>query len=249
MSRPKRLAVRPALVLLALLLAPWPVAAQGSGTGGGESRYENLELLPETLSRREMSELMKGYALALGVRCEFCHVGNEADGFDYPADDKNHKIVARQMIRMTRAINQQFLSELGDNVLQVNCATCHRGRAEPADLEDVLAETVAEEGSEAAVAKYRQLRKEHYGGPAYDFRAGSLNRLADRLVDEDRLDAAAAMLELNLELHPDIASIHFLLGEVHRKRGDTKAAAAAYSRALELDPENTAAKVRLDSLK
>ena len=101
---------------------------------------------------------------------------------------------------------------------------------------------------DAAVAEYRELREEHLGGPAYDFRVGTLNRLAQELVKDDQLDAAVAMLGLNREHYPDAAGVHFLLGEVHRKRGDSDAAKASYRRTLELDPQSAAARIRLKEL-
>ena len=229
------------LLLLGLLLAVSPAVAQSE-------EFQNLELLSQALSRSEMSELMKGWSRALGVDCEFCHVGSEAEGFDYADDSKKHKLQAREMLRMTRAINGEYLPDFGGYGIEVNCATCHRGRPSPAELDERLATTLEASGIEAAVAEYRELRDEHFGGPAYDFRVGTLNRLAQDLVKGDQLDAAVAMLELNRGYYPDAAGVHFLLGEVHRKRGDKDAARTSYRKTLELDPQNAAARIRLKGL-
>lgn len=227
--------------LAVLLVLPMSALAQ-EGT-----EYTNLQLLDDTMPRRELSDLMKGWSRALGVRCEFCHVGSEADGFDYALDDKKHKLMAREMLRMTLDINNKYLADFGGHGLEVTCETCHRGRKEPADLDEVLYEVLERDGLAAAMERYNTLRAEHFGGPAYDFRAGTLNRLAQRLTQEKKLDAAAAILALNLE-HYDSAGIYFMLGEVHRKRDDKDAALDAYRKCLELDPESSAARVRLQEM-
>src|ERR1039457_4926102 len=58
---------------------------------------KNLKLLkPEHLM-----ETMQSFRVALGVRCDFCHVQN-----DFASDEKPHKEIARKMIVMSREINQ-----------------------------------------------------------------------------------------------------------------------------------------------
>jgi len=80
---------------------------------------KNLKLLqPEHLM-----ETMQAFRVALGVRCDFCHVQN-----DFASDEKHHKEVARMMIVMAREINAKF----PDGKMHVTCYTCHRGAEEPA---------------------------------------------------------------------------------------------------------------------
>ena len=40
--------------------------------------FTNLQVLHDTLSRQTLIRTMKGFTRALGVRCEFCHVGDPA---------------------------------------------------------------------------------------------------------------------------------------------------------------------------
>ncbi|MGD0365264.1 MAG: c-type cytochrome, partial [Bryobacteraceae bacterium] len=61
--------------------------------------------------------------VALGVRCDFCHVQG-----DFASDEKPHKEIARKMIVMAREINAKF----PDGKMHVTCYTCHRGAEEPA---------------------------------------------------------------------------------------------------------------------
>lgn len=106
-------------------------------------RFENLQVLPPDIPRRELVETMKGFTAALGVRCQHCHVGEGDDlsTFDFPADTKPEKRAARVMIEMVRAINRDHLPRLkeaaGEEMAgeeapaRVTCATCHRGEPEP----------------------------------------------------------------------------------------------------------------------
>jgi hypothetical protein len=71
-----------------------------------------------------------GYARSLGVRCDHCHVPGQ-----WESDEKPTKGVAREMILMTRAINDDHLKKiknLRSAAPAVNCTTCHRGETKPA---------------------------------------------------------------------------------------------------------------------
>ena len=66
---------------------------------------------------------MRAFTVALGVRCEYCHVRG-----DFASDENAKKNVARGMIEMEHQINGHF----PDGKMHVSCYTCHRGAAEPA---------------------------------------------------------------------------------------------------------------------
>ena len=80
---------------------------------------------------------MKSITQALGVRCNHCHVGegNNLADFDFPSDENAHKGIAREMIKMVRAINNDLLPapmHADAEELRVTCYTCHRGQTMPA---------------------------------------------------------------------------------------------------------------------
>jgi len=80
---------------------------------------KNLKILkPEHLM-----ETMQAFRVALGVRCDFCHVQG-----DFASDEKPHKEIARKMLTMVHEINANF----PDGKMHVTCYTCHRGAEEPA---------------------------------------------------------------------------------------------------------------------
>ena len=76
-------------------------------------------------------------AKSLGVTCQFCHVGDDSTGnWDFAADDNKHKLVARNMMKMTDKINDKYFDLTGgkkdlNTRLMVTCYTCHHGKKEP----------------------------------------------------------------------------------------------------------------------
>jgi thioredoxin reductase len=100
-------------------------------------RPTNLQVLPKDISTEDLIKLMRGYAGALGVHCNFCHEVNEQTHHtDFAADTKPEKASARTMILMTREINDKYLPQIHDpdtppEVKVVTCGTCHRGMTTP----------------------------------------------------------------------------------------------------------------------
>src|SRR5690349_10843959 len=91
--------------------------------------FTNLKVLPKSIPPRELVTMMIGFTRALGVRCTFCHVGEEnlpLEKYDFPNDEKPTKRKAREMLKMVAAINDQYLAHLDKRVeppIQVQCAT------------------------------------------------------------------------------------------------------------------------------
>ena len=70
---------------------------------------------------------MQGFTRSLGTKCTHCHV---ADHWD--SEDKEEKQVTRDMMAMTRAINEDYLKKikaLEQDKPSANCFLCHRGHA------------------------------------------------------------------------------------------------------------------------
>lgn len=111
-------------------------AAQERPRWSWPETIENRQALPEGAGGDELRNRMISYAVGLGVRCQHCHVGEEGldfSEFDFVSDEREPKSIARGMIRMTDAINQNLLpaiSQLEGPV--VTCFTCHRGSTTPA---------------------------------------------------------------------------------------------------------------------
>jgi tetratricopeptide (TPR) repeat protein len=234
------------LVLVALLAAA-PAAAQIP------DRFTNLQILPKDIERRALIDRMRGFAVSLGVRCEHCHVGDGGpmlENMDFSSDDKEPKRTARVMLRMVEAINGEHLARLGKSKpLTVECFTCHRGVSRPEPIQSIVESALTGDGIEGAGARYRELRKTHYGSASYDFTEGPLNHLGEGLLRNQKSKEALAVLALNLEFYPESAWTHHLLGEAHLAAGDREAARASFEKSLARDPRNPMTQKRLKEMK
>ncbi len=175
-------------------------------------KFENLQFFPKDIDRRGLLDAMRGFSFALGLRCEGCHAGEggpELKNMDFASDEKETKRAARRMLVMVAAIQKEY-------DLSVGCITCHHGVSRPASIEEVVEAVLVSSGVEAAVSRYRELRKEYYGSSAYDFGDTPLNRLGEKLLRAGETEKALALLELNEEFHPDSAWLKHLLGEARK---------------------------------
>ncbi len=86
--------------------------------GGGGMTHKNLKILKDD----EVGPAMRSYTIALGVRCDNCHVQDRA------SDENPKKDIARGMIAMVHDINTKSFT---DGKEHVTCYTCHRGAAMP----------------------------------------------------------------------------------------------------------------------
>lgn len=224
----------------------------GVGLAQIPDKFTNLKVLPKDIGKRELVDVMRGFTDALGERCSYCHVnkGTTFQDFDFAADDKDPKKVARVMMKMTQDINGTYIPETHlEDPVKVRCVTCHRGVNEPESLDRVFLKVLDKDGMDAAVAKYRDLRKTYYGSAAYDFSSESLDQVAEALAQErNDLDGAITVTQLNLEFNPEAARTHLLLGQLYATKGDKKAAVASIQKALELDPGNERAKQILEKV-
>ena len=68
----------------------------------GTGQLKNLQVL-DFESERELKKYMKTIGKDLGVKCTFCHDINDK------SIDTDHKLVAREMIKMQMDLNKSFL--------------------------------------------------------------------------------------------------------------------------------------------
>lgn len=129
--------IRVALVIaatFAALLVVVPTQAQGTFP---PKSFANLQVLPKDATAGQVINTMKGFTRALGVRCQFCHVGKEGlelDQFNFVSDEIPQKKTARIMMRMVVDANKHLddgLPQSAGSAARVTCITCHRGAAKP----------------------------------------------------------------------------------------------------------------------
>ena len=227
------------LLLSASLAAQAPAApAQGAPA---PVPAKNLQVLPKEWTNAQVLPVMRGIAAALGTECGHCHVwfgaGNPMN--DMPNDAKPEKAKARVMLRMVMDVNKTIGTEIGkmgkpaNEIVQVQCVTCHRGQVIPKQLVDI----VADAGNAAAgVAKYRDLRKEFYGAQSYDFSDTTLFDAATRAIAANKFDDAILYAQTNLEFNAKSARSHQVMSQAYQRKGDMPAAIAAMEKAAALDP-------------
>ena len=236
----------------AALLLPAVAPAQGKFP---PDSFTNLKVLPKNIDQRTLINTMREFALGLGVRCTYCHVAPHddapLDSVAFAKDDKRTKRVARVMMHMVMHINGEHLQEVPERpkpLLEVRCATCHRGVARPRLLDDDMTLTLADSGLDAAVRRYRDLRQRYYGSGSYDFREGVLIEVARGEARAGRPDNAIGLLNLNAEFNPQSAATPAALGDTYLAKGDTATAIANYRTALSRDSTFGPARFRLRQL-
>jgi tetratricopeptide (TPR) repeat protein len=234
----------------ALALATSVAAQQGTPDWKGK----NLQFFPGDIQRDVLTQRMREFSFALGVRCQYCHAGGDGisfEGVDFSSDAKPAKNKARAMLKLTDQLNRTLLPQVPSRAeprVQVECATCHRGLALPKTLQTTLYEIVKKDGAAAAVARYRELRGADTLSGHYNFGEWEINELARRLTEDTDTASAIAILEMNGEFYPKSASIDYQIGELHRTRGEKDLALASYHKALEKAPDHQGAKTRIAEL-
>ena len=214
---------------------------------------ENLQFYPKDISRAQLTQRMREFSFALGVRCQYCHTGGNGvsfEGVSFSSDEKPAKRTARLMLRMVEQLNTATLAQLPSRAeprVVVECSTCHRGVALPKSLQTTLFEIVEAKGADAAIAKYRELQPDAAQG-RYNFGEWEINELARRLNEAGKPDAAISILEMNGDFYPKSPEIDVMIGELHRRLGHREKAIERYRLALAKAPQHPIAKQRLEEI-
>ncbi len=216
---------------------------------------KNLKVLPMDIPVRSLLDTMRTFTGALGVRCNFCHVGKEGEplsSYDFAADDKPEKTKARVMMRMVKAIDGEYLTQLPSRsqpAVVVTCMTCHRGVSIPRPLDQVVLAAYDSGGVDSAEAKYTALRERYYGHASYDFSEAALAAVSQSLISRGKAADAAKFSMLNTRMSPNSAFAFRQAADAQLAAGDTSAAVASLQRVLAINPNDQQAKRMLDRVK
>lgn len=100
----------------------------------------NFKVLKKDISHEDLEKVMKEWAGALGVKCNFCHApsaDSTSHHLDFASDAKPEKDIARHMYKMTGKINKKYFSfnkdDKGNAIPTIACMTCHRGSPHPGE--------------------------------------------------------------------------------------------------------------------
>jgi len=214
----------------------------------------NLQVLPKDFTGARLRPVMRGFTTALGVRCSYCHKGEEGKplgAYDFASDENPNKNRAREMLRMLGDINTHLKSiqPSGDKRVNMWCHTCHRGRPRPMTLSEELGEKYRLQGVKPALDLYADLKKRYLDRGAYDFGESGLNDFGYEVLGKNDFAGAIQVFKLNAELFPNSPNVFDSLGEAYMKSGDTKLAQENYQKVLALAPTNENAKAMLAKLK
>ncbi len=107
----------------------------------------------------------------------------------------------------------------------------------PMSIAQVLGRTVREQGAEAAVKQYSELKRTK--PDVYDFGERELNTLGYLLLREQRVKDAVEIFKLNVAAYPEGFNTYDSLGEAYLAAGERELAIKNYKKSLELNPQNT----------
>jgi tetratricopeptide (TPR) repeat protein len=103
----------------------------------------------------------------------------------------------------------------------------------------VLDKTIAEQGIEAGIAQYRELKAKQ--AATYDFSEPELNRLGYQLLRKGKSKEAIEIFKLNVETYPQSFNTYDSLAEAYMTIKEPELAKQNYKKSLELNPNNTSA--------
>jgi photosynthetic reaction center cytochrome c subunit len=112
------------------LSAGRPASAESATAKTAADSYKNIQVLKQ-MPADQLRPTMQFIAASLGVGCDHCHMPGA-----FEKDDKKPKQIARKMMQMMFAINQNNF----DGHREVTCYSCHRGAAKPVSVPIIVAE-------------------------------------------------------------------------------------------------------------
>jgi tetratricopeptide (TPR) repeat protein len=247
---------RSALVRLGLTAAVAAAAAAAVRPARAQDSWrwpekpQNIQVLPKDITGAKLSPIMRGFTRSLGVRCTYCHVGEEGkplSSYDFVSDANPNKDRAREMYRMLGSVNAHLgkMTPSGDKKVNMWCHTCHQGRSRPLTLEEDLGEVYRKSGIDAAIARYRTVKEKHFGRGGYDFGERSLQNFGNELLEQGKQNDAIAVFRLNTSEWPQSTTAFYGLAEAYAKAGKPVQAEIYYRKAVELDPQNIEALEKL----
>lgn len=115
------------------------------------------------------------------------------------------------------------------------------------EIAKVIAKIIDEQGIEAALSKYQSLKSS--ASNEFEFNEGTLVALSDFYRTINKTDIEIRLLEYNAGQYPKSSWTYSNLGRIYENLGKVDLAIRYYEKALELQPNDTAAKAYIDKNK
>jgi len=109
----------------------------------------------------------------------------------------------------------------------------------------VIKDVITTKGIEAAQSRFRSLRTD----ASYILAEWDMNVAGYELLEAKKNDEAIAVFKMNTELSPDSWNAYDSLGDGYLAKGDNENAKASFEKALELNPDYTASREKLEKLR
>jgi len=106
---------------------------------------------------------------------------------------------------------------------------------------------LAREGVAAAIAEYERFRHDHPG--SVPFTEQRLNNQGYTLLQSGRVDDAIELFKLAVQAFPESWNVYDSLADGYMQHGDVDLAITNYEKSLALNPDNTAARQRIEELR
>ena len=238
---------------IAALFMIVPFISQAQDQWQWPDRPKNIQVMPKDWTGKRLSPVMRGFTAALGVRCTYCHVGEEGKPlttYDFASDQNPNKGRAREMYLMLADINGHLkkLQPSGDKRVNMWCNTCHRGRPRPMTLAEELGEQYRKGGVQLALGHYADLKKRFCGRGTYDFGESALNDFGYEVLSNNDLSGAIEVFKVNADAFPGSGNVWNSLAEAYMKSGDLKMARENYLKAIAIDPHDQNSKEMLKKI-
>jgi imidazolonepropionase-like amidohydrolase len=111
-------------------------------------------------------------------------------------------------------------------------------------VSDLLFESFAQKGVDAAIQQYNNLRSAH--SPGMEFSEDDLNTLGYELLVMKKIKDAIKILKLNAEIYSQSSKVYFSLGTAYMDDGDKRLAIENLQHSLKLNPHN---RIAIENLK
>ena len=149
---------RSAIVIIFALACASVSGAQTPPAQTQPWKAKNLEFFPKDISRAELTQRMREFSLALGVRCQHCHTGGDGISFDgviFDSDDKAPKRTARAMLKMMDQLNTVTLAQLPNRAEPESIINEYRERDQHISIGLTLKQSFGGSGGKAVASKVK----------------------------------------------------------------------------------------------
>ena len=232
-------------------MCPRPLRTGAGRRCPGTGRAEEPQGLPKDWTRAQVVAVMQNFNAALGVGCDHCHVQNQGTPPDFASDDKPEKEAARAMMGITREVNASLSTELGRACRRADTHRLHHVPSRRAGTEAARGDLVGNlrrEGLSSRRGAIQRAQDEVLRCPGLRLQRCGMIATAQPLVPA-RADEAIQFLRLNLDLFPRSARTYVASAGAQTAKQDTAGAIASLEKALEIEPNNAAARRTLDQLR